>query len=301
MTPYDRLEEDEISFMETGKYLHDEKKLKTLTFEDHDFALRCVERYNEIINDYSDIRNIENKYRKSNEVIALGIAFCKEDVYRDIIKVLGKIEADCNEEAMDIDFNIRSCDSPATKEEKERLDKYCKIFDEAELLQNDIWSYVDDHELWNNKARDKYPNLSYLLDGFETKFFGDCNVNKKWDIGYPEVEEVLCICEETLKHCREYLNKFIRLDNNADKVEFNQSFNLSIAIKRHNSSIDSSNLKEKIESRTCEWFVGEITDEKFIEDIDNFMAQVHKRNYEAQMESYGIETEPKKSKSLREK
>jgi len=300
MTPYDRLEEDEISFMETGKYLHEEKKLKTLTFEDHDFALRCVERYNKIINDYSDVRNIENKCRKSNEVIALGIAFCKEDVYRDIIKVLGKIEADCNEEATDIAFNIHSCDSPATKEEKERLGKYHKIFDEAELLQNDIWSYVNDHELWDNRARDKYPNLSYLLDGFETKLYGYTYENK-WNDNFPENEEVLCICEETLKHCREYLNEFIRLDNNADKVEFNQAFHMNIMIKRHNSSMDSNNLEEKIESRTYEWFMGEITDEKFIEDINNFMVQVRERNYEAQMESYGIETEPKKSKSLDER
>lgn len=297
MTPYDRLKEDEISFMETGKYLHDEKKLKTLTFEDHDFALRCVERYNEIISDYSDVRNIENKHHMSNEVIALGIAFCKEDVYKDIIKVLGKIEADCIEEAMDIDFNIYSCDSPATKEEKERFDKYHKIFDEAELLRSDIWSYANDHELWDNRARDKYPNLSYLLDGFETKLYGYTYENK-WNDNFPENEEVLCICEETLKHCREYLNKFIRLDNDADKVEFNQAFHLNITIKHHNSFVDSNNLKEKIESRTYEWFVGEITDEKFIEDIDNFMVQVWERNHEARMESYGIETEPKKSKSL---
>lgn len=188
-TPIDRIKIDEKNFRLTGNYLHDQKIVVHLNTEEEKEQLeKLANAIDDVIYDYDFydyMDNLTGTRAEYVEEIKNNLIFL--DV-KEYLEGLNNIIDAYAEMISDIDSD-------------EKLqEEYTKEFSKAVEVKIDLEAYINYHQGWNDKAREKYPNLSFLLSGFEFEIFNSIS-NDDYIKGsvYDVSEKVLKALRENIK------------------------------------------------------------------------------------------------------
>lgn len=233
-TPYDKIKEDEMYRLKTGEYLSTVYfKMKELSEEDLEEAKYCATRFCETVSNYnlrkSDCKEERPVDEKMFTMIYDGIKNGDKNVISNALVFLNTIKTKCEKEYYSHDFSYGEKFFCFRK-------NYENIVGDAEHTIGSILHFRDKYELEKNyEARNKYPNLSFLLKSFDTE------MHEKWDMDNPETKEILDICELRLSIFRKYLECYVRLSE-ADMFFLNMLMEMD-----EYKEIDFSELFDKTE------------------------------------------------------
>lgn len=265
----------------TGEWMHEAKwTFHENTEEEKVQVEHLAKEIDEILYDY-DYYGYQDATTPTVESLAL--TGSREDNIEDIKKTLWN----CSEEVEDILKHLKDIWEEIAEEindcdiEKNRLDECSDLAGKIDDVCNSVKAYIGKHRLWNDKAREDFPKLSFLVSDFETEiypsyhFCKDESCDVSWNF-WKEVEKALDI--ETKIVYASYLEE--------DKVPLYEAERKALR--------DGNPLSAQISEATETYFKGEYVDHfydardnsyAFKRTLEKIYEEFEKEYYKAEIES----------------